>query len=131
MCGRFESRFKQCDESSVNDLNPRARGKLRLSTQVPISWGFLPIDQVPLTVAISSPLTIAAGPPQRIAGCGEVHHAWKAARGADLDAGELNGTKSSTSMRFAPPGITPRWQWTTARLTGMYWTFLPLWRESR
>jgi hypothetical protein len=61
MCGRFESRFKQCDESSVNDLNSRASGKLRLSTQVPCFKGFPPFDHVPLTVAILSPLTIAAG----------------------------------------------------------------------
>jgi hypothetical protein len=64
MCGRFESRFKQCDESSVNDFNSRVPGKLPLSTQVPNSWGFLLIGHVPLTVAILSPLTIAPGRPQ-------------------------------------------------------------------
>jgi hypothetical protein len=61
MCGKFESRFKQCDESSVNDFNSRAPGKLRLSTQVPCLKGFPAFDHVPLTVAILSPLTIAAG----------------------------------------------------------------------
>lgn len=64
MCGKFESRFKQCDESSVNDFNSRPPGKLRLSTQVPCLKGFPLFDHVPLTVAILSPLTIAAGRPQ-------------------------------------------------------------------
>jgi len=61
MCGKFESRFKQCDESSVNDFNSRAPGKLRLSTQVPYLSGFPPFNDIPLTVTISSPLTIAPG----------------------------------------------------------------------
>jgi hypothetical protein len=56
MCGRFESRFKQCDESGVNDFNSRAPGKLRLSTQVRCLKGFPPFDHVPLTVAILSPV---------------------------------------------------------------------------
>jgi len=44
----------------VKDCNSRAPGKLRLSTQVPHRPGFLRFDHDPLTVAILSPLTIAA-----------------------------------------------------------------------
>jgi hypothetical protein len=53
MWGKFESRFKRRDESSVN----AARRKHALSTQVLRSRGFRPVDHSPLTVLVRFSIT--------------------------------------------------------------------------
>jgi hypothetical protein len=57
MWGKFESRFKRRDESSVNAPHSRGRGKLALSTQTPQWRGFRHAAHVSLTVAIAFALT--------------------------------------------------------------------------